>query len=102
MVFYNMADGRAFTFYEPNCDLNKHLLKNQELKNTHDYRRYLQQNAIPLMKQLAECAPIHEKCEICPVCNKAVTYTPDGNIPAGPELSTISTNPNPYNLNPNI
>lgn len=102
MVFYNMHDGRAFTHYEPNCALNAHLSKNNKSANTHEYRKYLQQNAIKLMKEMAMCVPVNEKtdCKICPVCSKAIDYKPDGNMPSGPVISTIATNVNPYNSNP--
>lgn len=103
MVFYNMHDGRAFTFYGPNCELNNHLMKDKsKTANTHSYRKYLQKNAEKLMKELADCAPINEKCEICPVCNKAVEYKPTGNEPTGLKIDKITTHANPYNLNPNI
>lgn len=102
MVFINDQSGRAFTHYEPNCALNQHLSKEAQSANTHAYRSYLQKNANKIREQLAACAPIDEKCEICPACNQALEYKPLGNAPTPIDMSKISTNTNPYFLNPNI
>ena len=44
-----MADGRHFTDYRPNCHLNNNLRTNNNLQNTFDYRRFLQQRGGELM-----------------------------------------------------
>lgn len=102
MVFVNDHSGRAFTHYEPNCALNQHFSRNAQAANTHSYRSFLQKNANKLREQLAECAPINEKCDICPACNQAMSYKPVGNAPTQIDVSKIKTNPNPYYLNPNF
>jgi uncharacterized protein len=75
MPKYVMSDGRAFTTYSPNCALNKYLQDKYEVSNSHMYRRFLQQNAQKIMKELSQCTA-NEDCEICPICNKALQYKP--------------------------
>lgn len=100
MVYYAMHYPQ-FTSFQPNCALNQHLNKNGGASNTHQYRRYLQKNANKLMAELRDCTA-KDDCKICPVCNKALVYKPKGNIPSGIKPSKVTTNVNPYNLNPNL
>jgi hypothetical protein len=88
-----------FTSFVPNCSLNRHLNKSSGgASNTHEYREYLQKNAIKLMAELRDCTGKND-CKICPVCNKALTYKPKGNIPSEIKPSKVTTNVNPYNQN---
>ena len=70
-----MSDGRAFTDYHANCQLNKMIQEKYELKNSHDYRLYLQHNAEEIMKVLSKCE-VKEDCAVCPVCKMALEYKP--------------------------
>lgn len=101
MVFYAMHYPQ-FTSFVPNCSLNQHLSKNSKSANSHSYRQYLQKNATKIMEELKDCTGAKTICKICPVCDQALVYKPEGNIPAGADLSKITTNKNPYSLNPNI
>lgn len=40
-----MADGRIFTDYEPNCELNNSIQETNDIKNSYLYRQYLIKNA---------------------------------------------------------
>ena len=42
-----LSDGRAFTDYRPNCEMNK---KNKSSLNSLEYRQLLQKNAVNIMK----------------------------------------------------
>ena len=44
-----MADGRHFTDYRPNCDVNNLIRMNNGLTSSFDYRNYLNRNAVQLM-----------------------------------------------------
>ena len=44
-----MADGRNFTDYRPQCDVNNGLINENKLPNSHEYRMFLTQNAEKLM-----------------------------------------------------
>lgn len=74
-----MQDQRAFTDYHSSCDLNKTLQEKFNVKNSHEYRYYLQKNAEKIMKEFAE-GSAKEECKLCPVCGKAVEYKPSGDI----------------------
>lgn len=39
-----MADGRLFTDYRPNYELNRYIEEENKIKNTHDYRMFLERN----------------------------------------------------------
>ena len=69
-----MADGRVFTSYLPNCELNAALQKQYGTNDVHAYRYFLQQNA---EKLIAESFQNDDKpCTLCPVCKDSVEYKP--------------------------
>ena len=39
-----MADGRNFTDYRPNHEINRHYIEQNKVKNSHDYRLFLSRN----------------------------------------------------------
>lgn len=45
-----MEDGRNFGSYIPGIEIDNRLQKNNNIKNNSDYRKYLQENAVKLMK----------------------------------------------------
>lgn len=49
-----MQDARAFTSYEPNCQLNERVKARYAPGASSEYRYWLQQNACGMMKQLRE------------------------------------------------
>jgi len=75
MPKYIMSDGRAFTDYNPSCSLNNNLQKKYNVKDSHEFRQYLQHNAEQVMKDLANCDP-KDQCALCPVCKQALEYKP--------------------------
>lgn len=66
-----MSDGREFTSYHAACNLNTWLQEKYNIKDSHQYRQFLQANAEKVMKDLAECDPKSE-CVLCPVCKLAL------------------------------
>ena len=78
MPKYTMEDQRAFTDYNPSCELNRKLQEKFNVKNSHEYRYYLQKNAENIIKQFSQESAKPE-CEFCPVCKKALEYKPTGN-----------------------
>ena len=53
--FYNsaakMSDGRTFTDYRPNHEINEHILSNNKVANMHNYRMFLSRNAESIMEK---------------------------------------------------
>ncbi len=74
---YTMADGRAFTSYIPNCELNVMLQKKYGITDLHAYRYYLQQNAQDVMN---ETRITTDECKLCEVCEDSLEYVPKGNL----------------------
>ena len=66
MVLPGMSDGRCFTTYMSNCELNKRIMTSSSTSNN-DYRAYLQQNAEMLMKNTTTvCSDsVDKECEYC-------------------------------------
>jgi hypothetical protein len=60
-----MADGRHFTDYRPNCHLNNNLRTNNDLKNTFEFRRFLQGRGEDLMKLNQSTAYEQNGCGDC-------------------------------------
>lgn len=66
MVLPGMSDGRCFTSYIPNCELNKRLMETSNTSNN-EYRMYLQTNAEKLINNTTKvCAnAVDKECEYC-------------------------------------
>jgi hypothetical protein len=45
-----LEDGRAFTDYSPSCIVNDKIKSSNNIKNSLDYRKFLQKNAQVLMQ----------------------------------------------------
>jgi hypothetical protein len=74
---YTMSDGRVFTSYLPNCDLNNTLQKQYGTPDIHSYRKYLQLNAEKVMNDTRIGT---DECKFCPVCEASLSYRPEGDI----------------------
>ena len=72
-----MADGRIFTSYLTNCQLNSALQQKYGKKDIHAYRQFLQQNAEQVMKDTQIGT---DDCKFCPVCEASLAYRPKGDI----------------------
>jgi len=75
MPKFVMSDARVFTDYNPNCELNNALQKKYNVKNSHEYRSFLQKNAETIMVDFSKCSEQPE-CKLCPVCKGAIEYKP--------------------------
>jgi hypothetical protein len=73
MPKFVMSDARAFTDYNPNCDLNNIIQKKYNVNNA-NYRSFLQQNAEKLIKDSFK--EEEKSCANCPVCKEAIEYKP--------------------------
>lgn len=71
MPKFTMSDARVFTDYNPNCEMNRFLQKKYNVENSHEYRKFLQDNAEKVMIDNKKCDLV-EDCKLCPVCKKAV------------------------------
>lgn len=73
------ASGRGIgESYMTNCSLNAILQQKYKTTDSHAFRYFLQQNAEQVMKDLQ---PADEsKCKSCPVCSRAISYKPLGNV----------------------
>jgi len=49
-----MSDGRIFTDYRPNHEINTHILNNNKVSNMHNYRMFLSRNAEAIMDKNSE------------------------------------------------
>ena len=49
-----MADGRLFTDYRPNAEMNRFIEGTNKIKNTHDYRLFLSRNGESLIEKNKE------------------------------------------------
>ena len=49
-----MSDGRCFTSYIANCQLNDNIQIRNNIANDAQYRRFLQENATQLMTQMGD------------------------------------------------
>tara|TARA_B110001450_G_scaffold254282_1_gene279345 strand:+ start:687 stop:905 length:219 start_codon:yes stop_codon:yes gene_type:complete len=66
MVLPGMSDGRCFTTYISSCQLNSNMMNEKQMSNN-EYRRFLQENALDLMKnteKVCETAVMNE-CTYC-------------------------------------
>ena len=70
-----MSDGRIFTSYLPNCELNNALQKTYGINDSHAYRYYLQKNAEKVMQDTRIGT---DTCKLCPVCQTSLEYKPTG------------------------
>ena len=46
-----MSDGRSFTDYRPNHEINRHIISNNNIENIHNYRMFLSRNAEEIIKR---------------------------------------------------
>jgi len=46
-----MSDGRNFTDYRPNHEINKHIIDNNSITNMHNYRMFLSRNTDEIIKR---------------------------------------------------
>ena len=49
-----MSDGRNFTDYRPNHEINKHIIDNNGLANMHNYRMFLSRHTDEIIKRNKE------------------------------------------------
>lgn len=68
-----MSDGRSFTSYQPSCQLNNNLKEKYKVKNSYEFRHFLQKNAIEIMKDNVP----DMSCTLCPVCKSALDWSPN-------------------------
>jgi hypothetical protein len=75
MPKFVMSDARVFTDYNPNCELNNSIQNKYQIKNSHQYRNFLQKNADKIMMDNVKNAQ-QPDCKLCPVCKDAIEYKP--------------------------
>jgi hypothetical protein len=73
-----MSDGRAFTNFLPNCQINQDLQRIYGTTGLNEYRHYLQTNAEKVMRDTMIKAG---ECASCPICKASLEYKPKGFIP---------------------
>lgn len=61
-----MSDGRNFTDYRDNNYISFHIQKNNNIKNSYDYKQFLQRNADKIMKLNYEYACQKNCIKECP------------------------------------
>ena len=59
-----MNDGRCFTSYMPNDILNSQIKQKLNIKTDHEYRKYLQNNAETIMKNMSKVC-FSDETKIC-------------------------------------
>ena len=73
MPKFTMSDGRQFTDYNPSCELNKMIQEKFQIKDSHQYRQFLQNNTEDVKQYVNNLKEKVLDCEICPVCNIAIS-----------------------------
>lgn len=58
-----MSDGRVFTNYLPNCQMNKMMETSNGFSNNNQYKEYVQKNAKQVMEMFTSTVP--EKPQGC-------------------------------------
>lgn len=76
MPKFAMSDARAFTDYNPNCELNKMIQEKYKITNSHAYRQFLQKNADKIIEANSKIDE-DTNCKFCPVCKTAIEYNPN-------------------------
>jgi len=75
-MIFKMNDGRQFTDYNPSCALNNFLQQKYNVQNVHEYKNYLQKNALEIQKEFLKCAiessDENQHVVNCPVCKQAL------------------------------
>lgn len=69
MPYYAMSGAREFTDYRPAQELNAVLMNKYNIKNNHEYRRYMQANGNKVLEDLRK-QKSGELCTECPVCGR--------------------------------
>lgn len=66
MVLPGMHDGRCFTTYLSACEVNSRLM-NQTQMDSNQFRKYLQDNAVQLMKTTNDVctSSVQNECKYC-------------------------------------
>ena len=49
-----MSDGRNFTDYRPNNEMNRHIVSNNKIDNMHNYRMFLNRHTEEIIKRNKE------------------------------------------------
>ena len=57
MVRPGMSDGRVFTNYQANCQINSQVQQSTGSSTNVDYKQYIQQNAQKIMDQFTSYVP---------------------------------------------
>ena len=72
-----ISDGRLFTSYQPNAYMNEQIQKQENIKSNWQYRQFLQNNALQIMKynNLESCVDLGLNPHI------PVNTTPSSNVP---------------------
>lgn len=73
-----MSDGRVFTNYLPNCQVNQDLQRLYKTTGIHEYRHYLQTHAEKVMRDTK--TDVASDCASCPICAKSLEYKPSGDM----------------------
>ena len=86
-----MSDGRNFSSWQPNAELNNELIKNNGIKSNADYRAFLTKNADSIIKQNQQTA-----CDGCCNCLNTPQTTKTPNSPFLYQSCSDSTQPYGY------
>lgn len=99
-----MADGRIFTDYEPNCELNNNIQEAHNLKNSYVYRQYLIKNADTLIDTNRSTNATQNGCAGCENPLKDTTVSGISGNNSGSNYASVndtlidSSEPAPFNI----
>ena len=62
-----MSDGRCFTSYSSNCELNRKMMKQHNITNNNEYRRFLQENGDSIIREQSKVCVTNanKECKYC-------------------------------------
>ena len=62
-----MSDGRCFTSYISNCELNRQMMQSNNVNNNNQYRRFLQENSDSIIREQSKICVTnaYKECKNC-------------------------------------
>tara|TARA_Y100000816_G_C25708537_1_gene374107 strand:+ start:276 stop:494 length:219 start_codon:yes stop_codon:yes gene_type:complete len=67
MTLPGMSDGRCFTSFMPNCQMNEFYKNKYNSTTNNEYRQYLQENALEIMDEFKNTCE-NETVDECTTC----------------------------------
>ena len=67
-----MSDGRSFTSYLPNCQLNMNLQESKNISNNVDYKEYIQKNSKKMLNDFYNTTSVSVQSACLPTTKQQI------------------------------